>query len=107
MRKRKKAILLVVIWGITLMLTILAIGSVYIMGNQAVVTEHRIDRTIAYYTAKSAIVRTLEDLRKGNPVSSPFNLNGLNVTVNITNITTPGVFNGTRQINVTVEYWKY
>ena len=48
----KKGVVLVIVWGMALVLCFLAMGAIYLMRNQAFVSEHRIRRLMGYYTAK-------------------------------------------------------
>ena len=71
----KKAVVLVIVWGIALVLTFLAMTAIYLMRNQAFVSEYRIRRLMAYYTARAAMYHALEELRKGNTSPASITLN--------------------------------
>jgi len=107
----KKSVALVIVWGITIVICLLALGGIYLMGNQAFVAEHKIRRMQAYYTAKSGIIKALEELRRGQPVSS---VNGSSVSlsqssgnmsadIKVENITS-GSFQGLKRVSATVDY---
>ena len=64
----KKSVALLVVWAVVIMVTLLALGAGYLMGNQGMVTEKKITRMRAYYTAKAGMVHALEQLRRGLPI---------------------------------------
>ncbi len=98
----KKAIALVIVWGITIMIALLAIGAIYLMGNQAFIAEHKIRRIQAYYTAKAGVIHALEELRKGrNPHNTSITLNNMQADITVT----PGSrYPGCKTVSVTVDY---
>lgn len=98
----KKAVALVIVWGITIIIALLAMGAIYLMGNQAFVAEHKIRRIRAYYTAKAGIIHALEELRKGhNPNNSSISLNGFQAKIRVNPISP---YPGCRTVSVTVDY---
>lgn len=104
----KKSVALVIVWGITIVICLLALGGIYLMGNQSFVAEHKIKRMQAYYTAKSGVIKALEELRRGQAVNGTYvslNQSSGNMTADITveNITS-GAFQGLKKVNVTVDY---
>ena len=61
----KKSVILVVVVGIMLVLSTLAIVALSLMTSESRIAEHKIKRTRAYYAAQAGIVDGLEQLRKG------------------------------------------
>ncbi|MFC1515064.1 hypothetical protein ACFL5X_04095 [Candidatus Omnitrophota bacterium] len=70
----KKAVVLVIVWGITIVLCFLAMAAIYLMGNQAFIAEHKTKRMMAYYTARSGLYHALEAVRAGNTTPGPVTL---------------------------------
>lgn len=107
----KKAVVLVIVWGLTIIVAILAIGAIYLMGNQAYVAEHKIRRILAYYTAKAGMVYALEDLRTTGTVD-PSQIQLIQGSRNLTAVitTTSGCptladdFSGCQTLSITVDY---
>ncbi|HEC69314.1 MAG TPA: hypothetical protein ENI31_03390 [Candidatus Omnitrophica bacterium] len=98
----KEAIALVIVWGITIVIALLAIGAIYLMGNQALVAEHKIRRIQAYYTAKAGVIHALEELRRGrNPDNTSITLNSMQADITV-NPTSP--YLGCSTVSVTVDY---
>lgn len=86
--KQRKAIAIVVIWGVLIMLSLLALAALRLMGNQGTITESSVRRTKAYYTAKAAIVQTFETCRKGSCPSTAvsLSLNNMTATANTADV---------------------
>ncbi|MBU2101954.1 MAG: hypothetical protein KKF80_01010, partial [Candidatus Omnitrophica bacterium] len=59
----KKAVVLVVVIGVSIIIALLAFAAILIMTNEARVAEHKIRRMRATFAAQGAIVRALERLR--------------------------------------------
>jgi len=106
----KKGVVFVVVWGIIIMVSLFAIASVYLMGNQAFIGGHTTRRIGGYYTAKSAMFYTLDQLRQG---IAPAALIGQHIIENNSNavisniggvISNGGPFDGCRQVTITVTY---
>jgi len=106
----KRGMALMIILGIIIVMCILALGAVYVMGNQAYVAEHKIRRTQGFYTARAGFIHAYDRLVHG--VVTTVNLNGTRVnidqdygtmTAEIDTISgTP--LNGTIPIKVKVDY---
>ena len=81
----KKAIALVIVWGVVILVSLFAIGAIRIMGNEAMIVEHKINRMRAFYTARAATAHAVEQLRNGvDPSGNYANfLNGLDVTIQV------------------------
>lgn len=60
----RKAVVLIIILGITLVLAALAMLALYIMTNEARIAEHKIRRTRAFYAAQGGIIHAIERLRR-------------------------------------------
>ncbi len=102
----KKSVALVIVWGITIVICLLALGGIYLMGNQAFVAEHKIRRMQAYYTAKSGVIEALEKLRRGqavNAVTLSQSSGDMTADIKVENVTS-GAFQGLKKVNVTVDY---
>ncbi len=70
----KKAVILVVVVGIMLVLSTLALVALSLMTSESRIAEHKIRRTRAYYAAQAGIVDVLEQLRRGSiapPAATP------------------------------------
>ena len=109
----KKGVALVIVWGILLMITTLALAAIYLMGNEARVSEHKVRRTIAYYLAQAALVYAFDNLRNnsnwgGDPnfqLSSGEDLNfSANITVGNTITNTNTILDGTKEVKIQVDY---
>ena len=61
----RKGIVLVFVFGVVIIICLLALGALYFMGNQAYVAEYKIRRMQAYYTAKSGIIDAVDSLNRG------------------------------------------
>jgi Tfp pilus assembly protein PilX len=61
----KKSVILVVVVGIMLVLSTLALVALSLMTSESRIAEHKIRRTRAYYAAQAGIVDGLEQLRRG------------------------------------------
>lgn len=57
---KRKAVAIVIVWGIITVLAMLAISALRLMGNQGAITESSVRRTQAFYTAKAAMVKSVE-----------------------------------------------
>lgn len=81
----KKAVALVIVWGVIILVSLFAIGAIRIMGNEAMIVEHKIQRMKAYYTARAATTYALEELRTGGDPSGtkPNFLNNLDVVIQV------------------------
>ena len=96
----KKSFVLVLVWGIAIMISLLALGAIYLMGNQALLSEHRLKRMKAYYTAKAGMVHALEELRSGNLNPGTVNLNDMQADIVVGS---PDSTN-CRPVTITVKY---
>lgn len=104
----KKSIVFVVVWGIILIVSVLAIASIYLMGGQAFVANKKVNRIRAYYTAKAGMVLALDELRRGtapNKIPTKLILNSLQAKITVPNVLEGlGTFAGLRRITVDVDY---
>jgi len=80
---QKRAVAIIIVWGILVMLAMLAMAAVRLMGNQGSITENSVRRIKAYYTAKAAMVKALEDCRL-NPATC---VDGATQTITLNNLT--------------------
>ncbi len=108
--KMKKSIALVMVWGIIIVMCLLALAAIYVMGNQSFVAEHKIRRTQSLYTARAGLVHAYEDVYQDGILDS----NSITVTQSygdmIADITLepipaagPEPFQG-NYLNITVNY---
>ncbi len=103
----KKGVILIVVIGILIVVFTLALVALYLLTQESRIAEHKIRRIAGVFTARAAMVHTLEELRRGvaAPTWAPAaNLNGIpNGDVAIT--VTPGIGpSGTNQVDVQVNY---
>lgn len=99
---QKKAVAIVVVWGILIVLSLLAMSALRLMSNQGFMTESSVRRTRAYYTAKAAMVVALEDLRKNRNPPATVQENGMTAR-----ITMPGgtsTYPNCEEIIIRVDY---
>jgi Tfp pilus assembly protein PilX len=100
----KKAAVLVVVLGIMLILSILALVAVNVMTQESRIAEHKIRRIQAFYAAQAGIVHTLERLRQNNTFDPNLpNVAGSGYTAAITRTQNAGP-RGTDVITATVDY---
>lgn len=105
----KKAVVLIIVWGIALVLCFLAMAAIYLMRNQAFVSEHRIRRLMGYYTAKAAMYHAIEELRNGNTSPASITLSQgdpadpLSMQADIV-VGAPDGNTGIRTLNITATY---
>lgn len=83
----RKSIVLVVVMGVLVVLTTLALAGLYFMSNQARVGEHKVWRTKAFYTAQAVIANITDRLDKYEPAAdiaadilANFKMNNLTVS---------------------------
>jgi len=69
--KMKKGVILVVVMGILIVLSILALVGLYLISQESRIAEHKIRRMKAFYAAQAGMVIALEELRRGNWTISP------------------------------------
>jgi Tfp pilus assembly protein PilX len=62
----KKGIVLIVVMGILLVVVSLCVASVYIMGQQGRIAEHKITRMRLFYAAQAGMVRAFDELQQNN-----------------------------------------
>ncbi|MCM8786607.1 MAG: hypothetical protein NC935_00945 [Candidatus Omnitrophica bacterium] len=60
----KKSAVLIVVIGVTIVLSILALAAIYIMTNEPRIAEHKIRRIRAIFAARAGLVYALERLRR-------------------------------------------
>jgi len=109
---KKRAIALVIIWGILLMITALALASIYLMGNEARIAEHKVKRTMAYYLARAAWVYAFDKLRNNIAWSGESNFsfpagenNNLSADITVGNVNSTGtILDGTKKVTISVNY---
>lgn len=104
--KERKAVAIVIVWGVLIMLSMLAITALRLMGNQGFLTESSVRRTKAYYTAKAAMVAQFESCRKDgcSPPLSKLTLNNLSADILVTPGITDSFCNGCARIETVVDY---
>jgi Tfp pilus assembly protein PilX len=97
----KRAMALVLIWGIIIVMCFLALAGIYLMGNQGFVAEKKILRTQAFYTARSGMVHALEDLKQDGIL----NTTSISVDQAFGNLTADIDYSpSTKQLNISVDY---
>ena len=104
--KRKKSVAIVIVWGILVMLAMLAFASVRLMGNQGALTENTVRRMRAYYTAKAAMVHALEVCRT-NPSGcqeETVNVNNLNAQIKLFGSNASDPCDSCTRIRIQVDY---
>ncbi|MBN3041285.1 MAG: hypothetical protein JW867_09150 [Candidatus Omnitrophica bacterium] len=105
----KKGIVLAVVIGIMVVLSTLALVALYLMTQEARITEHKIRRIRAFFTARAAMVQALEDLRNGVSVgtinSTTVCLNRFRATINVD--TSHSGPMGTDEVNISVNYREF
>lgn len=79
----KKAVALVIVWGVIILVSLFAIGAIRIMGNEAMIVEHKIQRMRAFYTAKAGVTHALEVRRTGGDPNGTITLNGLDADIQV------------------------
>lgn len=78
----KKSAVLIVVLGVMLILTILALVAVNLMTQESRVAEHKIRRIQAYYAAQGGTVHAIERLRReGAATGTINNINGNPINV--------------------------
>ncbi|MCF7869768.1 MAG: hypothetical protein K9M01_01435 [Candidatus Omnitrophica bacterium] len=99
----KKGIVLVIVFGILIVISLLAVTAINLMRQQSKITEHKISRRRKLLAAQAGMVHALEELRKGNDPtgSNVLNINGLDVDI----LYTPdgSGLNGTNPVEITVD----
>jgi len=110
---KKKGLALMTVLIIIFIITGLAAVVLYLMGNQAIIAEHKIKRSKAMYAARAGMISAMECLRRDNcPGCSPIashlpctytlnNINGYDVNVKIDNDTSGA---SKYKIDVSVSY---
>jgi len=83
----RKGVILVVIIGIVLIISTLALAALFLMAQESRIAEHKIKRTKAFFAAQAGMVLALEQLRKG--VWSPSTTQKYCLNDNIGNDCTP------------------
>ena len=104
--KERKGVAIIVVFGMLIMLSMLAIAGLRLMGNQGFITESSVRRAKAYYTAKAAAIAAFEECRKnpaGCPASTTVSLNNLNATA-VAAVTADAFCSGCQKITSTVNY---
>jgi hypothetical protein len=61
----KKAVILVIVLGVMLVISILAVVALNLMSQESRIAEHKIRRLRAFYAAEAGKVDALEQLRRG------------------------------------------
>ncbi|MDD5195910.1 MAG: hypothetical protein PHQ96_09625 [Candidatus Omnitrophica bacterium] len=108
----KKAVILVIVMGITLVLSALALIALYIMTNESRIAEHKIRRMRAFYAAQGGAVHAFERLRRegtepldrtaigGNSTDVVVGGTGVDLTVTPASATEPSDF----RVRASVDY---
>jgi len=111
----RKGVALLIVMGAIVVISTLALASLYFTTQQSRITEHKIKRIRALAAAHAGIIHALEGLRRGDDtdpdidaiVDSMPNVNDHQVDLEIgdfiDNNTIP-LINGTRPIDSTVDY---
>ncbi|MCM8831103.1 MAG: hypothetical protein NC918_02790 [Candidatus Omnitrophica bacterium] len=60
----KKSVVLIIVIGVTIILSILALVAIYVMTNESRIAEHKIKRIRAIFAARAGLVYALERLRR-------------------------------------------
>jgi Tfp pilus assembly protein PilX len=104
--RKKKSVAIVIVWGILVMLALLAFASVRLMGNQGTLTENTVRRMRAYYTAKAAMVHALEICRT-DPAGcqdETVTVNGLDAQVAVFNSNASDPCEDCKRLRILVDY---
>lgn len=100
---QKKAVAIVIVWGILIVLSLLAMSALRLMSNQGTMTESSVRRTKAYYTAKAAMVVALEERRNpALPLSANVSENGMTAVIQSRGASAD--FPNCEEINIKVDY---
>jgi len=107
--KERKAVAIVIVWGVLIMLSMLAITALRLMGNQGFLTEASVHRTKAYYTAKAAMVEAFEKCRKSGCAADDasfvvLSLNNLTAKTEAAASGSPSFCPGCTTLKTTVKY---
>lgn len=101
MSRVRRSIILVTVVGILVVIAILSLVAIYLMTQQAYITEHKIRRMRAFYAAQAGIVHILEQLRKGETPATTITVDGITVTIQRNIGSGP---NNTDEVSATVNY---
>ena len=117
----KKGVVLVVIIGIMVVISTLALAALYLMSQESRIVEHKIKRTGAFYAAQAGMVLALEKLRKGdwaphavqkyclndnidNDCTPSRTVDDANIPYDVTIEIHPAGTSGSSQIDIVVDY---
>lgn len=84
----RKGVILVIVLGIALIIIGLALAGIFIMTQQARISEHKIKRMRAFFAAQAGMVHALEELRLGR------NPNDTSITIGTDSSATSGLIPG-------------
>ncbi|MCF7886990.1 MAG: hypothetical protein K9L71_01065 [Candidatus Omnitrophica bacterium] len=68
----KKGVVLIIVFGILIVVFLLAIAAINLIRQQSKVTEHKISRRYKLLTVQAGMIHAMEELRKGN-IAAPYN----------------------------------
>lgn len=100
---KRKGLALVVVWGVTIVMCILALGVIYLAKNHAYIAEHKIKRMAGFYTVRSGMMHALNDFRDGPDLDTTH----IEVPQSMGNLTAQMAQNSTSfpvRFNITVDY---
>lgn len=98
----QKAVILTIVLIFVIIIAVIAAIALLLMTNQARITEAQIKRIRAFYTAQAAVLHTIQELRKGNPLPTSETLNNLTANINV-EASGSGPYT-TRRIRASVNY---
>ncbi|MCF7874013.1 MAG: hypothetical protein K9L84_04630 [Candidatus Omnitrophica bacterium] len=100
----KKGFVLIVIFGVLIVISLLAVAAINLMRQQSRVTEHRIKRKKGILAAQAGMIHAIEELRKNNDPSgnNALTINGLNVDIDYTDDNSGP--KGTDPVTITISY---
>jgi len=113
---KKRGIVLVTVIGVMLIVIFLVLAVIYLMTQEAYVTEHKIKRMRAYYAAMAGVVYAQDKLAYNSSYSGGsinigggtvgYPLGGIPVNITVDNVISDptSAVNGTSPIRVTVNY---
>lgn len=116
----RKGVILVIVLGVALIIIGLALAGIFIMTQQARISEHKIKRMRAFFAAQAGMIHALEELRLGRDPNNTtltvgndssatggtikgYPLGGLDADISYDSTDTSGP-RGTSPVDITVNY---
>lgn len=78
---RNKAVAMVSVLIFIIVVSMVAITSIYLMTNQARLVEKQVRRIRGFYSGQAAMVQATDQLFNNNPLSPNLNINGQDVAI--------------------------